>query len=218
MRIKYVVRKLEDMKNIPESATILTIKIPMKILPTVPKNITELRCSNIGLRSIKHFSANLKYIDCSNNNITYLPELPKGLQVFKCYKNPINFLPKIPNRLIILNCSFTKIKCISPLPLTLEELICNNCELTTFPYIPGPTSVVIANNNTFCNIITVLIDKDSNFCTDYLGFDFKRVENVNILYYKINKFLSQNMKNKNCKEIKELRDLEIKENGMYSYD
>jgi Leucine-rich repeat (LRR) protein len=210
MRLLYVIREFEQLARIPENTTILKIKINLRSLPRLPDSLKELHCQNTKISRMINLPSELEYLDCSDNNLNKLPDLPSSLRVLICRNNPLIILPKLPNSLRALNCSFTNINSIPELPDLLDEIDCSHCKFQYFPPVFGPLSYVKANNNPFCKYKKILIDKSSTFETNYLGFNFLKIENIHHLYERIN-YKTYHSKVKH-KEINELKYIYIKNN------
>lgn len=65
-------------------------------LPTLPKGLKTLKCSNNQLSSLPDLPKGLKRLDCSINSLETLPKLPRTLRHLTCSDNLLKALPKLP--------------------------------------------------------------------------------------------------------------------------
>ena len=72
-------------------------------LPTLPKGLKILNCSNNQLSELPDLPDTLTNLSCQNNQLTRLPNLPDGLVYLECQNNQLTELPPLPDNIIFLN-------------------------------------------------------------------------------------------------------------------
>ena len=161
-------------------------------LPTLPKNLFQLTCGNVGLDSlpelpngigwIKCYGNNLKFLPslpdslvelyCDNNKLTELPELPKKLRILDCFSNELKSLPNLPSTLERLWCLINKLQSLPILPNSLLELRCGANFLSDLPTLPNK----LTNLETFNNKLTSLPELPNSLLT--LDIDHNNITNL----------------------------------------
>jgi hypothetical protein len=153
-------------------------------LPTLPKNLEELYCSDNQLSLLPNLSENLKILCCYNNQLTCLPTLTrfKNLKTLFCDNNKLTLLPTLPQNLKILCCYNNQLTLLPTLPQSLEELYCGDNQLRVLPNLPQNLEELdcfnnpideIVNNNSLIKIkqnIQIL----NNFRHLYYCFKYKK--------------------------------------------
>jgi Leucine-rich repeat (LRR) protein len=115
-------------------------------LQNLPHALTELHCTNTGIRKIENLPETLKIFDCSTNSIRKLENLPNDLVTLHCRFSSITKLENLPLKLNELKCDGNYIRKIENLSQNIEKVYCAYNQLTKIENLPNVLQLDVHNN------------------------------------------------------------------------